>query len=89
MAQFLLDYRNTIHATTKVCPAELFMGRKLRMLLDNVMKSNETTKEEAVTQISKRQSYREGDDVIVRDYSTTDKNNPRKNFALHNALKTP
>jgi hypothetical protein len=36
---------------TKVCPAELFMGRKLRMRLYNVRKSKETTKEEAVTQL--------------------------------------
>jgi hypothetical protein len=35
---------------------------------------NETTKKEAETQISKRKSFEEGDDFIVRDYSTTDKN---------------
>jgi hypothetical protein len=32
------------------------------------------TKEEAVIQISKRKSFEKGDDVIVRDYSTTDQN---------------
>jgi hypothetical protein len=75
LAQFLLDYKNAIHATSKVYPAELFMGRKLRMRLDNVRKLNETTKdEEAVTLISKRKSFQERDDVIVRDYSTTDQN---------------
>jgi transposase InsO family protein len=72
MARFLLDYRIAVHATTKVCPAEFFMGRKLRMRLNIVRKSNETTKEEAVTQISKRKLFEEG--FIIRDYSTTDKN---------------
>jgi hypothetical protein len=48
------------------------MGRKLRMRLDIVRKSNETTKEEAVTQISKRKLFEEG--FIIRDYSTADKN---------------
>jgi hypothetical protein len=57
-----------------VWPAELLMGRKLRMQIDSVRKSNETTKEETITQISKRKSFEEGDDVIARDYSTTDKN---------------
>jgi hypothetical protein len=61
-------------AQTNVCPTELFMGRKLRMRLDNVRKSNKTMKEEAVTQISKRKSFEEGNAVIVRDYSTTKKN---------------
>jgi tRNA G37 N-methylase TrmD len=43
------------------------------MRLDNVRKSNKTMKEEAVTQISKRKSFEEGNAVIVRDYSTTKK----------------
>jgi hypothetical protein len=38
----LLDYWNAIYATTKVCPAEMFMGRELRIIeeRDDVMEGN-------------------------------------------------
>jgi hypothetical protein len=47
-----------------VYPAELFMGRELKMRLNNVRKLNETMKEEAATQISKHKSFEEGDDAM-------------------------
>ncbi|XP_031339538.1 uncharacterized protein K02A2.6-like [Photinus pyralis] len=35
--RFLLHYRNTIHSSTGVTPAELLTGRKLRMRLDLIL----------------------------------------------------
>ena len=37
LAKFLFQYRNTLHSTTGMVPAELLMGRKLRLRLDLVI----------------------------------------------------
>lgn len=41
--RFLLNYRTTPHCTTKITPAELVFGRKLRTLLDLVKNPNNDT----------------------------------------------
>lgn len=74
LAQFLLTYRNTLHATTNETPARLFMGRALRTKLDLLKPNMED-------QVQRKQlrammdyhsgrfrEFEEGQTVVVRDY---------------------
>lgn len=80
--RFLLSYRNTEHSTTKKTPAELFMGRKLRMRLDNVINKGKrvTTQEEVL--VSRRKLFEVGEIVLARDYSTVSKSDWMKGRIL-------
>lgn len=89
IARFLLNYRTTPHCITKVSPAELMLGRKLRTLLDQVRnrvvdpatQSATSARENMVKhqerETSKRrqckQRFEKGEEIMVRDYRTINK----------------
>lgn len=62
--RFLLNYRNSVHSTTQKTPAEMLMGRKLRIKLDLIkeVKKEQTNREE-------KDMYKVKEKVLVRDYS--------------------
>ena len=71
--RFLTAYRNTRHATTNVSPAELLLGRSLRISLDQLRPSlqrrmcSKQTKE-AERRYHKPREVAVGDTVSVRNY---------------------
>ncbi|XP_060073916.1 uncharacterized protein K02A2.6-like [Ylistrum balloti] len=69
LTSFLLSYRTTPHTLTKVTPAELFMGRKLRTRLDiirpNLKQSVQLRNQQHV---KKDRTMEVGDLVMVHDY---------------------
>lgn len=87
LARFLLNYRNTPHCTTGKSPAELFIGRKLRMRLDLIKpiskarnNSNISKKVLQKQRIQKfyykgnrQNTFNIGDTVAVRDYRIVNK----------------
>ena len=80
LGRFLFAYRNAPHSTTKVSPAELFLGRSLRSRLDLLKPSLEkTVKDNQLSQIEYRErkakfrDFNVGDKVRVRNYRGNDK----------------
>lgn len=83
--RFLLDYRNAVHSSTGVSPAQLMFGRQLRTRLDILnpkreadRKSDTSVREKVNDQQvkqrihyrgNKRNKFKNGDQVIVKDYS--------------------
>lgn len=70
--RFLLTYRNTAHSTTGIPPAQLLLGRRVRLPLDGLRqqpedKVRESQEKQAYTKKLQRQ-YRPGDSVWFRDY---------------------
>lgn len=72
---FLLQYRNTPHATTKESPATLFLRRRLRTRLDLLKPSVSAVVERAQEDQqrhhdahAKERTFEVGDPVLVRDY---------------------
>lgn len=73
LANFLLSYRNTPHATTQQSPAELLLGRKLRTRLDLIKPSTDIkVRHNQFTQtINKRgreRNFVPGDKVYVKNF---------------------
>ncbi|XP_060072089.1 uncharacterized protein K02A2.6-like [Ylistrum balloti] len=69
LASFLLSYRTTPHTLTKVTPAELFMGRKLRTRLDIIRPNLKQSVQLRTQQHVKKDCTMEvGDLVMVHDY---------------------
>ena len=84
LSRFLFKYRLTPHSSTGVSPAELMLGRKLRSQLD-LLKPNSTKAaddandcEEVAQDRRATRSFREGDCVYARNYSTGPKWLPGK-----------
>ena len=83
LAQFLLAYRNTKHATTNETPARLMMGRELKTrmhllrpsLQDQVLDKQESMCEQRKT---KHRQFEHGQSVVVRDYRGGEKWIPAK-----------
>lgn len=72
---FLLTYRNTPHATTKVAPASAMMKRQLRTRLDLLRppKVKQAVQTQQRAQVERRnkakdRSFRAGERVLVRNY---------------------
>lgn len=76
MDKFLLRYRNTPHSTTKQSPAELFLGRPLRSVLDSLKPDlAATVADSQATQVKYSSSrparhFSVGDEVWVRDFTS-------------------
>jgi hypothetical protein len=77
--KFLFSYRTTPHSTTNVSPAELFLKRKLRTILDLLHPSATELSNQARTRYklnfdrhTKDRQFNVGDNVLVRDF----RNNP-------------
>ena len=75
LANFLLMYRTTAHATTNTPPCELLMGHSLRTRLDllrpNLRRkvlSEQAKQKQSHDEHSKGRQFKEGDTVWVRDF---------------------
>ena len=70
--RFLFTYRNTLHPTTGFSPAQLLLGKRVRMPLDNLLKRPEDSVIKSQTkQAEKGAKVREfllGESVWVRDH---------------------
>ena len=73
---FLLTYRNTPHATTKVSPASAMFRRQLRTRLDLLkpLKTREVVHQQQKAQVERRanaklRSFMAGDQVLARNYT--------------------
>ena len=79
IANFLLNYRNTVNATTNETPAKLFLNRNLRTRLDllkpNVEKRvrDSQMKRAFSSDKGREREFKIGQSVITRDYRTKDK----------------
>ncbi|MCG8032935.1 MAG: DDE-type integrase/transposase/recombinase [Candidatus Thiodiazotropha taylori] len=79
IANFLLSYRNTIHATTNETPAKLFLGRNLRTRLDllkpDIRKSVKDSQMKTAfsSEKGRDREFKIGQSVITRDYRNKDK----------------
>jgi hypothetical protein len=79
LANFLLTYRNTPHATTNETPASLFMGRNLRCRFDLIKPDlrrtvqNKQMKTAISTKAEKLREFETGQQVAVRDYRGKEK----------------
>ncbi|CAF2871922.1 unnamed protein product [Rotaria sp. Silwood2] len=74
LQKFLFDYRSTPHATTNMTPAELFLKRKLRTILDLIRPAASETHEKNRKRYkinfdkkTKKRFFKEGENVLVRD----------------------
>lgn len=74
IANFLLAYRNTAHATTGQLPAMLFMGRNLRSRLDLLkpdIRKHVQDRQCSPTQLQRKlRTFDIGQKVLARDYRT-------------------
>ena len=76
IANFLLSYRNTVHATTHETPAKLFLNRTLRTRLDLLKPSVEKQvrdsqmKRAFSSEKGREREFQIGQSVIARDYRT-------------------
>ncbi|KAL1258966.1 hypothetical protein QQF64_009543, partial [Cirrhinus molitorella] len=77
---FLLSYRNTPHATTKLSPATAMFKRQLRTRLDLLkpQKTKETVQAQQNIQMERRlkakhRCFRPGDKVLARNYGRGDR----------------
>ncbi|CAF0711795.1 unnamed protein product [Adineta steineri] len=75
LIKFLFSYRSTPHATTNISPAELFMKRQLRTVLDLIRPTAKDTSSAAQERYkhnfdrhTKEREFNVGDKVIVRDF---------------------
>lgn len=84
ICRFLLDYRNTVHCTTGVSPANLMFGRALRTKFDlmnpysqrQLLNKNDIKTKVKTMQIKQKQAYKGrrksnyllGEVVLVKDY---------------------
>ena len=73
--KFLFVYRSTVHPTTNASPAEIFLKRELRTVLDllrpNAAEASQTARERYQVNFDRRtkqEFYHSGDKVIVRDF---------------------
>ena len=79
IANFLLSYRNTVHATTHETPAKLFLNRTLRTRLDLLKPSVEKQvrdsqmKRAFSSEKGREREFQIGQSVIARDYRTKNK----------------
>ncbi|XP_045541427.1 uncharacterized protein K02A2.6-like [Papilio machaon] len=87
LLKFLLDYRNSIHSTTGLSPAELVYGRKLRTRLDLIKPSSpssscvplaEFVKKKQCSQIEahggcNKQFFTPGDQVLYKKFAGNNK----------------
>ncbi|CAF1110241.1 unnamed protein product [Adineta ricciae] len=78
LTKFLFSYRSTPHATTNVSPAELFLKRQLRTVLDLVRPTatDVSSKTRARYQRNfdcktRHRDFQSGDTVIVRDFRSS------------------
>ena len=76
LSRFLLTYRTTPHTTTGVSPAEMLMGRKLRVKFDllrpdfrSKVMEKQIDQKHYHDQRAKVRNFTEGDKVYVRNYS--------------------
>jgi hypothetical protein len=74
LQHFLLSYRNTPHASTERSPAEMFLGRRLPMVLDRLRPNAKHTLEEAALrqteyhdQKAKHREFVPGDPVWIEN----------------------
>jgi len=73
--KFLFSYRTTPHATTQVSPAELFLKRQVRTVLDLLRPTATEAREKTRTRYQRNfdvhthdRQFQDGDLVIVRDF---------------------
>ena len=78
LANFLLMYRTTPHATTNTPPCELLMGRPLRIRLDLLrpnlgrkVLSEQAKQKQSHDEHSKDHQFKEGDAVWIRDFRSS------------------
>lgn len=83
LSAFLLSYRNTPHATTKVSPASALLKRQLRTRLDLLrpLSTREVVHSQQRAQVDRRAKARlrtltAGDHVLARNYARGDKWKP-------------
>lgn len=77
LSRLLFSYRVTPHTTTDTPPAELMMGRQLRSRLDLIkpklekrVQEKQQKQKEIHDQHAKLQSFKEGEEVFVKNYSS-------------------
>lgn len=77
ICRFLINYRSTLHCTTKVTPSKLFQGRELRTRLDFIRPANVSDRARADiardTGKKRKRQFTVGDNVMVRDYRLVNK----------------
>lgn len=74
IARYLLNYRSSVHSTTKRTPASMMFGRELRIRLDNVRpKCKQMTVELDPAKQGRKEIFEVGDDVYIRDYRNNNK----------------
>lgn len=78
LANFLLAYRNTAHATTNETPAKLMMGRELRTKMDLLRPNTELhvkqkQEEMCLQRTTQNREFEPGQSVMMRDYRGKDK----------------
>lgn len=73
--RYLFSYRNSVHVTTGVSPAELMFQRKLRTRLDLLISKNVNNYKEIERNVKgkREEIFREGDIVYCRDYRNPNK----------------
>ncbi|XP_060774184.1 uncharacterized protein K02A2.6-like [Neoarius graeffei] len=83
LSAFLLSYRNTPHATTKVSPASALIKRQLRTRLDLLrpLRTKEVVHSQQRAQVDRRakarlRTFTAGDHVLARNYARGDKWKP-------------
>lgn len=83
LSAFLLSYRNTPHATTKVSPASALLNRQLRTRLDLLrpLKTKEVVRLQQRAQVDRRgkaqlRTFTPGDQVLARNYTRGEKWKP-------------
>jgi transposase InsO family protein len=81
LTKFLFSYRSTPHATTNISPAELFLKRQLRTVLDLIRptaKDASSAAQERYKQNfdrhTREREFHVGDKVIVRDFRNATNN---------------
>lgn len=76
LQRILMDYRSTVHCSTGETPAKVFLGREIRTRFnllkpptvdENIEKSQ--NKQQANYKGHRNISFREGEEVMIRDYS--------------------
>ena len=78
LANFMLAYRNTPHATTNETPAKLFLGRNLRTCLDLIRpdvqnRVNNQQSKQTFESNTQTRNFEIGQDIMVRNYREGDK----------------
>ena len=77
LAEFLLQYRNTEHATTQRTPSELLTGRRGRLRLDSIFTDfsaeSRAHQDEALAEGGNVRQFSVGDTVWARDFRGQDK----------------